>query len=475
MLLRVSLVCLLIGFGGRVEASDALLTGELGRWLETNAAPELIDTLSNHPRFKGETIRFVAMRDGKPTDNSDELTQAVQQFLTQRLLQGGNIRLAWLNHRPSCRAPRKIPYLLGLEVSRRGTRNHRMNIAMVDVEEAVWVSGIGLSWSGRLTKDERRALKIPVNEAYRGSIASPLPVSESGEIVTLLKERIACSLNGGLEGSVFVTSPGIRELKPLVLALDNELSLTPIAELTGNRSEAEWLMVATAEPVGNGSFELIIGLQPRESFDENPTGETANTQRVASVFVSGIQATTRNTSDPDKPAAVQPVPPTITHRTGSIEHHKLLSTLSMEPSARSGICNVRRARANACIEVEFALFEPAYLLVFRTNGSQVDPTSCKRHIETSDDGPRRYRLRVPPTTHPANRPDAGFYVLATKDQAIAADFSRHLRHAPGACDSSTGSLDNWVRQFQALLHEHGESVQWRAMHMRHGSAGIVTI
>lgn len=481
MLRRVSFFCLLVTLGGRVDASSSLLTEELGRWLETYAAPELIDVLSNHPRFKGETIRFVTMKEGKPTDNSDKLTQAVQQFLTQRLLRDGNIRLAWLNHRPSCRAPRQIPYLLGLEVSRRGTREHRVSIAMVDVEEAVWVSGIGLSWAGRLTHDERRALKTPVSDTYRGSIASPLPVTDTAEIVRILKERMGCSLKGGLEGTVYVTSSEIRELTGLIHALDNELSITPIAALTNNQADADWLMFATVEPVGNGSYELIISLQPMEGSKEDRKGGKESAQRVASVFITGIKPTEPSvtpTQDQQSPAEL--TSPIITHSAPPLRYHKLLTTLSMEPSSRAGICDVRRAGTNACVEVGFELLESAYLLVFRTafqtEGFQVTPTSCKGRIQGSAAGPHRYRLRVLPTARPVNRPDAGIYVLATKDKSVAATFSRHLRRAPGACEGfSRESLESWVERFQLLLHKHGESMQWRALHMRREPAGIVAI
>ncbi|MCZ6619419.1 MAG: hypothetical protein O7E57_14955, partial [Gammaproteobacteria bacterium] len=440
MLLRVSLVCLLVTLGDAVDASSSLLTGELGRWLDTTAAPELVDVLSKHPRFKGETIRFVSMREGKPTDNSDRLTLAIQRFLTQRLLRDGNIRLAWSNHHPSCRVPRKIPYLLGIEVSRRGTREHRVNIAMVDVQEAVWVSGIGLSWAGRFTNDERHALDVPVNEAYRGSITSPLPVRDTAAVVGILKERMGCSLKGGLEGTVYVSSSEIHELTGLIHALENELTITPIAILTNNQSKADWLMVANVEPVGNGSFELIILLQP----SGEAAGETTqNAQRVASVFVTGL-AMTQNETTPAKPPA-----PIIAHPTEPPTQHNLLTTLSMQASSRSGICDVGRTRTPACVEVGFELLEPAYLLVFRTDGSKLTPTSCNRRIPESKPGPRRYRLRVSPTTRPANRPDAGIYVLATKNQAIAVAFSRHLRSAPEACEGlNRGSLESWVERFQ---------------------------
>ena len=49
-------------------AEERLLTGALGRWLSDSAAPELAEALGRHPRFKGEVIRIVAMRNGKPDD-----------------------------------------------------------------------------------------------------------------------------------------------------------------------------------------------------------------------------------------------------------------------------------------------------------------------------------------------------------------------------------------------------------------------
>ena len=44
------------------RADSGLLNGSLGRWLDTEVLPELGNTLGEHPRFKGETIKLVSLR-----------------------------------------------------------------------------------------------------------------------------------------------------------------------------------------------------------------------------------------------------------------------------------------------------------------------------------------------------------------------------------------------------------------------------
>ncbi len=436
--------------------ADALLSGSLGQWLEQTAAPELVDVLSNHPKFKGETIRIVPMQGGKPTNGSDRLNQAMQQFLTHRLLRDGNIRIAWLNQAKYCGVPRDVPYLLGLEVSKKSYQEHRVSIAMVDVQEAIWVSGIGLRWEGRLSSSERRALHEPVSQADDGSIASPIKVGQADRIAELLEERMRCNLNAGIDGSVFFATSKHREVNRVIRSLERELTLTPLAPMTHRRKDADWLMQASVDPVGGGASELIVTLRP------NTEGEPL--QRIASVFVTGLNVATVS---PDvrqlaRPQFVEP---------------DLLTTLSFHPSPRAGICGTARSRANTCVEIRFRLLDPAYLLVFRTSGRKVTALNCTADQRQTDPGTRLYRMRVPPTGLPSSRPDAGVYAIATQNARSARALAKHVRKAPGACRTSVAktSYATWLEEFQSLLEDHEHVIDWQVLHMRHGPTGLATL
>ena len=138
-------------------ADTGLLNAALGRWIETEAAPALAESIAKHPRFQGETVRVVSMRDGRPLDRGSRLHQAVEQHLTQRLLQYPGVRIAWNDNEQPCGTPQPVAYLLGIELERDGSQQHKVNIGMIDVSESVWVSGVSLSWAGRLSAAERTA------------------------------------------------------------------------------------------------------------------------------------------------------------------------------------------------------------------------------------------------------------------------------------------------------------------------------
>ena len=107
-------------------ASGGLLDGELGRWLEKEAAPQLLDTLDRHPRFNGEILRIVPMRNGEPISATDRLNLTIQRALEHRLLQSTGVRIATQGNPGRCDLRTDIPYLLGVEVGGDGPNRHRV-------------------------------------------------------------------------------------------------------------------------------------------------------------------------------------------------------------------------------------------------------------------------------------------------------------------------------------------------------------
>ena len=165
------LLAILPGLASAASGGE-LLGGSLGRWLDETAGPELAETLARHPKFRGETVRFVPMLDGRAEPAGNRLVQAVEQRLTRHLIREEGVRIAWERDREPCAAPQQIPYLLGIEIQKRGPDVYHLNIAMVDVDEGVWVSGVSLAWKGRLLPTERAALGTRAIGGPPGSMES---------------------------------------------------------------------------------------------------------------------------------------------------------------------------------------------------------------------------------------------------------------------------------------------------------------
>lgn len=437
---RLSLIALLIAFSA--EASEPLLTSSLGRWLDQSATSELTDTLANHPMFKGETIRIVSLRDGKPVVTSNRLSEAVQERLTRRLLREEGVRIAWSHSKKRCDVPQQINFLLGIEIEHEGSRQYQLNIAMVDVEDAIWVGGLNLTWNGRLTRAERRALREEVSTAALGSLESPLPVTQVDAIARMLATRLSCTHPDGIDGPVFFPSPSSADLVRVTRGLEGELAISPVANITRVEKSAQWLMELAAEPMGEGTFELVLTLKgpmPR-----------ATSQRAASVFVTGLRQS----------PAPEPVPSA---------HDMLVSAIS-----ELGPCRSSR-RDRRCVELGLTLNRPAYLLTFHTHNGGLMYAECDSRADMSSAGPRRYRIRTPRGIEKGIRPDIGFYALATENRTLARAVERRLTAAPGACGHRYATLRIWLIQLQQILDAHPGELTWRAVHLRNTSSGLAAI
>lgn len=476
-LILVAWWMLAVGAAPALASSD-VVSGELGRWLD-EAAGELGETLSRHPRFKGETVRLVALTPGPANEGGNALTEAVERRLRQRLLEVEGLRLAVERPRRDCEPPRSIGYLVRVEVGGAGA-DGRVHIAVVDVAEAMWVSGISLRWSGRFSSAERRALGVPVSAGVPGSAASPIPLQDAAAVAAALKADLACTLPADLSGALYVDTAEPPGLSGVGLALQAELMYEPLAAVTPDRGQARWLL--SLDP---GGSPAAPGADVRELKLTLADAEGGHRQQVASVFVSGARA--EDAAPPPESATARrgtPVPgdgsPVVGGRAGERAATELLSALEMRPARPEGICDDRRNRLNSCVEISFELREPAYLFVVSTREREVVEAPCEGAAQRADPGRRRYRVRVPPGAYAvsggSSGPDAGFYVVAVRERAAASRIATVLATAPGACGAPTASAaGEWLNELDRTMRDEGGRVVWRALHVAHDTGGIVAL
>ncbi len=449
MIASVVLAALLTSLSMGVSAS--VLTGTLGRWLDAEAAPQLAETLSRHPKFSGETLQIVTLRDGRPVEAVSRLHQAVQAELTQQLLKYPGVKLAWQEPADACGVPRTLNYLLGIEIEQAGSATHSLNIGMVDVAESVWVSGVSLSWRGRLTAAEKVALRTPAAGEPKGTVDSPLPAAAVTQIAEVLSGSVRCSLPEGITGAVYIEPAQMAELNRLRSQLGRNLTLAATAAVTTERQEAEWLMRVSARNVGNRTQEVLLTL-------DDEAGTTS--QQIASVFVVGLEQ--------------PPEPPGALRMESMVALAPLLSPMQLHHDANGGICRSSRGHED-CVEISFELTRDAYLFVLSTNDQALKATSCSSTARRAEAGERRFRLRVPRDAH-VGTANAGLYAIAVSDRSAARALANHIGNAPGACARQPGrDLGKWLRQLDTLLGAYPDSYEWRAMHLAAGADGVVAI
>jgi hypothetical protein len=437
-----------------VRADSGLLNDSLGRWLDTEVLPQLGRTLGEHPRFKGETIKVVSLANGQPTHQISRLHQAVEAHITQHLLRRSGVRIAWSDQPPkACGIDQPAVYLLGIEIERDGSYYHKLNIGMIDVAESVWVSGVNHTWRGRLTATEKAALAQRAETLPAGTVDNPWPVEASTEIAQSMRRHLKCAHPEGLNGPVYLQPGGSVELNRIIASLASELVTAPIAAITRDDDEAEWVLSLDESNTAIGGRVRELGLELHDK-------DRDVTQLVATVYVTGDQTTIRRPGD------------AIAHAAGKTSAVTgLLSSMHLEQSPAEGICDSRPTAAYGCAEVSFELLQPAYLFVLSSRDRQLKATSCEARLVEASTGERRFRIKI--YSDRTELPDAGLYAIAVSDRSAAMEVARHIR--TGVCSRPLNRSPSWLAELDALISKHANVTEWRAIHLSHTRDGITRI
>ena len=157
-------------------------------WVDQELAPYVATQLTRHPRFKGETVVFVALDEGTPAPVTDSLTLELRDRLVDALVDVPGVTIGWRSgHGAAGRngafadcTRDAVHYYFGLQLTRLIDGRHRVTLRALDAADRSWVTGTGKTWQGRLTRAEKQAYKRPVTDEYfRGSREVPYSTSRA--------------------------------------------------------------------------------------------------------------------------------------------------------------------------------------------------------------------------------------------------------------------------------------------------------
>ncbi|MFK7916225.1 MAG: hypothetical protein AB8B93_20095, partial [Pseudomonadales bacterium] len=252
---------LVLGLGSYWPAAHGVLPDtELGIWFKSQATPHLLEVIGKHPRFKGERLSVVTMQNRKPATQGHQLGHSLAEYATHRLLSQSQASITWREQHGDCRPTRPTPYLLGIEVKTLTRQRAAVTIAVVDVEENIWVPGTSLQWQGRLSSAERRALQQTVSRAADGSVGRPIALSRQQQIKERLLAQLHCAMPAGIDGKIFVSTPAEtdEQLGELGNQLTASLQRSPLFELANDLESATWLAVLRIKNGSNPRLELML-------------------------------------------------------------------------------------------------------------------------------------------------------------------------------------------------------------------------
>ncbi|MBT8131413.1 MAG: hypothetical protein KJO35_04030, partial [Gammaproteobacteria bacterium] len=169
--------------------------GNLSDWLVEDAAPALSKTLTQHPRFRNETIVLVDLDEQQLAHSSDGLTLAVLDSLHSSLLQTPGLLISRATGPENCASRIRSGYFLVVQATPVSRNDAKVEIRIFDVVEQQWVSGFGQQWRGRLSKAQWTAMAqqvVPDNAL--GERIAPFADDQSDLLAARLAAELACQL-----------------------------------------------------------------------------------------------------------------------------------------------------------------------------------------------------------------------------------------------------------------------------------------
>lgn len=433
-------------------------------WVSLRVAPALVRQLTEHPRFRGETIRIVIFVDDKPAARSDAFSLSLQNRLSAAVLDTPGIRLAAL-HDPNlpidCTLD-DIDYYVGLQVSRLANSEFRIDLRTLDLSDRTWVTGLELTWQGALTNRQQRAFEtVAVDPYFEGRRTAPFDVTETDILARKLARELACASVRQMQGEyvVHVDDDVDGPLQGTTELVGNNLAALALVQFTDDPKLANAVLRGKAHEVDEGLNQYWATLAPIDTGSDLPILN-------ASAYV--------NTPLPQRDRVE------VARRAPSV-----LSPATLIEVSDAGNC---RNRANRCVamRVQSRADAVVFFLNHQKNHGLVRLSSGTCRVRPDARVLRADDALLLPLPVPVVMPDAAtstndwrlvpeadtYYAVAVSDSEAAHVVSRHLQKLPQRCTAAVrfglrdAELETWMDEFMSTVDAWRDHIDWQAVQVR---------
>ncbi|MEO1202332.1 MAG: hypothetical protein AAFX10_06480 [Pseudomonadota bacterium] len=451
-------------------------------WIDGTLLPGVHRALSEKPRFKGQTIRFVVFEDGAPAAASNALAIGMRDRLVDLAIARGGIRVASTmsgttpGQRIDC-AETDADYLVGIELTPAGSKRAEVVVRAQDLHENTWVSGINIRWRGELNRGEQRALDTPVADAeLRGARSAPFDAHQTDLLALKLARGMACQLLGSTSADYVLALPNGADddqdalwARTLDIASRHVASLTAIEFATSNVATNATLD-GTAHEIGNGLYQYWLTVEPTEA------GASLETISVSAYVRRG----------PTRVAASPPaVAPTLSTPVSVPHIPKVVIVPGAFGNGALGPLRIAEDQGGAVLKtairsdtiVFFLQFEPGSGLV-RLGDRDCQARTIARVARAGD-------LLAFPIAGRSGADTVGeisrwqvdplhntYFAVASRNSGLARRLAAHVERLPMRCGSAAPAgltdraLRRWLDEFIELVDDRPREVAWRAVQTR---------
>ena len=469
----------------------------LEQWLDSDIAPWLSEQLATHPRFKGQPLRVVVMRDAEPDPSPDGLSLWAVERINDRLATAAGIHLLAApaetersydgSGRLDCR-PSVARYLVALESQAQGS-GVRIQVRILDLDDRSWVPGFARTWRGNLEPAQRRRAgeRHPV-EALRGQRDLPFAAAQPDLLASRLAADLACALR----------AHPAENLKARVVPDENDPLAAATAELVANyltragslrqaqgTATANVLIASETHELETGLRQLWVSVRPAEPDQELPSVAAATYVRVGPMAPPPAAPTMLADAMPAPMPGPTPMRELDVQPGFAGVRIEPLRLLRMDKPCEPGRCagNAELVRPDEVdlldprlvVELTSGAETDVYLLALRSGRGLVRMTPAGCTVSAAIRLSPGQGLRHPLFAANAGLGDADtltvFAVAFGVDQGPA-DIRDLIQQLPSDCGRRAlngATLERWNRSLVRASAGAGQAYQWRGLRLDFGA------
>ncbi len=480
----------------------------LERWLDRELIPHVTRQLSEHPRFKGETVLFVVMNEGTPAATSNALALSLRDRLLDAAVDEAGISIGWRQRAAPATAGAcerdRVHYYVGVETDRELDGRFTVRVRALDSVQREWVGGFGRQWSGYLTAPERRALRQrDTDTVFLGTRDVPFTAGQNDLLANYLAHELACALHRQVAGDYVVErtasggDPG--GLDGTVELIGNNLIRNRALERSGDGRRSNAILSGKAHRIDGDLYQYWVGVtpagsnKPSKDGDLSADGELPAVSASAYVMLDRGEPLARTRRDRRPYAAestqVQAVAmpggrtravlgPLAIGGPGDVVacHGRAYSAAGLSNRVSgSGRCSVLRAPAYDDAVVFLLKHQTGHGLV-RLGDAGCRPRTTARLVISGNtlrfpvaffhDG---RSVSISRESWPVEVRNDVYYAIAVADSALARRLANHIDRLPLRCDATlrrglrNAALGAWLRQLAAISAQARGAVEWRGL------------
>lgn len=497
------LLVVLVLIAQAIPATAQSREKDLDRWLDREAIPHVRQQLLVHPRFKGETVMFVVMRDNRPAPQTNALAIALRDRLLDAAVNTPGVVVGWQQGRtpatgggPVDCARGDVHYYIGIELGQELDSTYSVTVRALDLEDRSWVTGFGMRWQGALGTIQRQAMRQSrIDTTFRGSRDVPFTLAETDLLAAHLAQELSCAIQKSTGGEYVLAAETAENTAPYLetmpVLVGNNLAGRGAVDIAPTAAQGNALLRGMVHRVDGPLYQYWLTVMPDAAAPGLATlGASAYVllpgQALARVDEQGAPSTQGATTRPSPVMASVSVP--------NAGAEALLAPLQIGAAAAARDCSPLRTRSGTAFTTQprCSLLQTTaqsdvivFFLAHQANHGLVrlgDANCRERTLASIGGSGNPLRFPIPRTDSTGSVTETltwfvepqvdTYYAVAITDARAARVFANHIDRLPMRCSDAVREglrgerLREWLDTFATLAAESAQYFDWRALQVR---------